>query len=70
MFQKLSNIQDRDLNENEGLQQIISDLEELLSVKQMEIDILTMLDRHRSATPTPIETDHLARYILALSALW
>lgn len=68
---QLSNIRDRerDLNENEGLQQTISDLEDMLSVKQMEIDILTMLDRHRAAAPQPMVTDHLARYILALSAL-
>lgn len=49
---------------------MISDLEDMLSVKQMEIDILSMLDRHRSPIPSPIEPNHLARYILALGTLW
>jgi gastric intrinsic factor len=47
---------------------MISELEGLLSIKQMEIDILDMLDKHHSAMK-PVETDRLARYIMALSAL-
>lgn len=51
---------------------MISELEDLLSVKQMEIDILNMLDKHNSKAipiPKPIEPDRLARFILSLSSL-
>lgn len=50
----------------------IPELENLLSDKQMEIDILNMLDKHHSklaTVPKPIEPDRLARYILSLSSL-
>jgi gastric intrinsic factor len=51
------------------LQQIL-DLEDSLSVKQMEVDILVMLHKHRTAiVPKPMEMDRLARYILSLTAL-
>ena len=51
---------------------MISELEDLLSIKQMEIDILNMLDKHNSKTmtiPKPIEPDRLARFILSLGSL-
>lgn len=48
---------------------MISDLEDALSIKQMEVDILIMLDKHRSPISKPLETDRLARYILSLGAL-
>lgn len=46
--------------------QIIDDLEGLLSVKQMTIDILLLLDQHRhSLTPKAMDAEKLARFILA-----
>lgn len=41
----------------------------MLSIKQMEVDILIMLDKHRSPISKPLETDRLARYILSLGSL-
>ena len=58
----------RDPVEADNHVQQISDLEDLLSVKQMEIEILTMLDRHHSL-PKPVNADKLARYVLALGVL-
>lgn len=52
----------------DGHLQVIQDLEDLLSVKQMEIEILSMLDRHHTL-PKPIDLDKLARYVLALGSL-
>ena len=48
--------------------QVITDLENMLSIKQMEIEIMTMLDKHHSL-PKPQDTDRLARYILSLGSL-
>lgn len=58
----------RDPVEADNHVQMISDLEDLLSVKQMEIEIMTMLDRHHSL-PKPVNADKLARYVLALGVL-
>lgn len=58
----------RDPVEADNHVQVIADLEDLLSVKQMEIEILTMLDRHHSL-PKPVNADKLARYVLALGVL-
>lgn len=41
----------------------------MLSIKQMEVDILIMLDKHRLPISKPLETDRLARYILSLGSL-
>lgn len=59
----------REPSDNDGHLQVISDLEDALSIKQMEVDILIMLDKHRSPISKPLETDRLARYILSLGAL-
>lgn len=40
----------------------------MLSVKEMEVEIMTMLDKHRSI-PKPLNTDRAARYILSLGSL-
>lgn len=48
--------------------QVIQELEDLLSVKQMEIEVLSMLDRHH-LLPKPVNLDKLARYVLALGSL-
>lgn len=49
--------------------QIIDDLESLLSVKQMTIDILLLLDQHRhSLTPKAMDAEKLSRFILALGS--
>ncbi|XP_055620873.1 uncharacterized protein CG3556 isoform X2 [Toxorhynchites rutilus septentrionalis] len=58
----------RDPTENDNHLQEISDLEDMLSVKQMEIEVLTMVDRHHSM-PKPVNTDRIAKYILAMGAL-
>ncbi|XP_055532302.1 uncharacterized protein CG3556 [Wyeomyia smithii] len=58
----------RDPAENDNHLQEISDLEDMLSVKQMEVEVLTMVDRHHSV-PKPASTDRMARYILAMGAL-
>lgn len=58
----------RDPSDNDNHLQEISDLENMLSVKQMEIELLTMVDRHH-AMPKPINTDRIAKYILAMGAL-
>lgn len=58
----------RDPVESDNHFQMIAELEDLLSVKQMEIEILTMLDRHHSL-PKPVNADKLARYVLALGVL-
>ncbi|XP_017002309.2 uncharacterized protein CG3556 [Drosophila takahashii] len=48
--------------------QVIQELEDTLSVKEMEIEILAMLDRHHTL-PKPLDLDKLARYVLALGSL-
>lgn len=48
--------------------QVIQDLEYSLSIKQMEIEILSMLDKHH-VLPKPVNSDRLARYVLALGSL-
>ncbi|XP_059621312.1 uncharacterized protein CG3556 [Phlebotomus argentipes] len=58
----------RDPTDSDNHVQMIADLEELLSVKQMEIEILTMLNHHNSL-PMPVNADKLARYVLALGSL-
>ncbi|XP_058835586.1 uncharacterized protein CG3556 isoform X2 [Topomyia yanbarensis] len=58
----------RDPTDNDNHLQEISDLEDMLSVKQMEIEVLTMVDRHHSM-PKPVNTDRVAKYILAMGAL-
>lgn len=57
-----------DSTDADGHLQVIEDLEDLLSVKQMEIEILSMLDRHHTL-PKPVNLDKLARYVLALGSL-
>ncbi|XP_016980125.1 uncharacterized protein CG3556 [Drosophila rhopaloa] len=47
---------------------VIQELEDTLSVKEMEIEILAMLDRHHTL-PKPLDLDKLARYVLALGSL-
>ncbi|XP_023166977.2 uncharacterized protein CG3556 [Drosophila hydei] len=47
---------------------VIQELEDTLSVKEMEIEILAMLDRHHTL-PKPLNLDKLARYVLALGSL-
>ncbi|KAH8274644.1 hypothetical protein KR026_000279 [Drosophila bipectinata] len=59
----------RDPNDSvDGHVQIIQELEDTLSVKEMEIEILAMLDRHHTL-PKPLDLDKLARYVLALGSL-
>ncbi|CAO1424927.1 unnamed protein product [Diamesa hyperborea] len=58
----------RDPNDSDGHMQVITDLENMLSIKQMEVEIMTMLDKHHSL-PKPQDTDRLARYILSLGSL-
>lgn len=58
-----------DLTDSDQHVQVIQDLEDLLSVKQMEIEILSMLDRHHASMPKPVNLDKLARYVLALGSL-
>lgn len=58
----------RDSTDSDNHVQEISDLEGMLSVKQMEIEVLTMLDRHH-AMPKPVNTDRIAKYILTMGAL-
>ncbi|XP_058466778.1 uncharacterized protein CG3556 [Malaya genurostris] len=58
----------RDTGDNDNHLQEIADLEDMLSVKQMEIEVLTMVDRHHSM-PKPVNTDRVAKYILAMGAL-
>lgn len=48
--------------------QVIQELEDMLSVKEMEIEILAMLDRHHTL-PKPLNLERLARYVLALGSL-
>lgn len=48
--------------------QKILELEDTLSVKEMEIEILSMLDRHHTL-PKPLNLERLARYVLALGSL-
>lgn len=55
-----------DLTDSDDHVQIIENLENLLSVKQMEIEILSMLDRHHGK---PVNLDKMARYVLALGSL-
>ena len=59
----------RESSDTDGHLQQISDLEDMLSIKQMEVDVLVMLDKHRSPLSKPLETDHLSRYILSLGSL-
>ncbi|XP_065092138.1 uncharacterized protein CG3556 isoform X2 [Ochlerotatus camptorhynchus] len=58
----------RDPTDSDNHVQEISDLEDMLSVKQMEIEVLTMADRHH-VMPKPVNTDRIAKYILTLGAL-
>ncbi|XP_030381629.1 uncharacterized protein CG3556 [Scaptodrosophila lebanonensis] len=59
----------RDPNDSaDAHMQIIQELEDTLSVKEMEIEILAMLDRHHTL-PKPLNLDKLARYVLALGSL-
>lgn len=58
----------RDSNDNDEHLQMIQDLEDMLSVKEMEIEILAMLDRHHTL-PKPLNLERLARYVLALGSL-
>ncbi|EDW62679.2 uncharacterized protein Dvir_GJ16962 [Drosophila virilis] len=59
----------RDPNESaDGHLLVIQELEDTLSVKEMEIEILAMLDRHHTL-PKPLNLDKLARYVLALGSL-
>lgn len=56
------------LLDTDGHLQLIQELENLLSVKEMEIEILSMLDRHHSL-PKPLNLERLARFVLSLGAL-
>ncbi|EDW00025.1 uncharacterized protein CG3556 [Drosophila grimshawi] len=59
----------RDPNESADAHMlVIQELEDTLSVKEMEIEILAMLDRHHTL-PRPLNLDKLARYVLALGSL-
>lgn len=58
----------RDPFDADGHLQVIQDLEDTLSVKEMEIEILAMLDRHHTL-PKPLNLEKLARYVLALGSL-
>ncbi|KFB43497.1 AGAP004726-PA-like protein [Anopheles sinensis] len=58
----------KDPSESDNPIQAVSDLENLLSIKQMDIEVLTMLDRHH-ATAKLLNTDHIAKYILAMGGL-
>uniref|UniRef100_A0A182NN82 Uncharacterized protein n=1 Tax=Anopheles dirus TaxID=7168 RepID=A0A182NN82_9DIPT len=58
----------RDPTDNDNPIQAVSDLENLLSIKQMDIEVLTMLDRHHATAKLP-HTDHVAKYILAMGGL-
>ncbi|EDW86318.2 uncharacterized protein Dwil_GK15758 [Drosophila willistoni] len=59
----------RDPNDSaDAHMQVIQELEDTLSVKEMEIEILSMLDRHHTL-PKPLNLDKLARYVLALGSL-
>lgn len=58
----------KNLQDLGGNLQIIDELENTLSVKEMEIEILTMLDRHHSL-PKPINLEKLARFVLSLGSL-
>ncbi|CAO1441588.1 unnamed protein product [Diamesa serratosioi] len=58
----------RDPNDSDGHMQMITDLENMLSIKQMEIEIMTMLDKHHPL-PKPQDNDRLAKYILSLGSL-
>lgn len=61
-----------DLTDSDQHVQVIEDLEDLLSVKQMEIEILSILDRHHGSMTSitkPVNVDKLARYVLALGSL-
>uniref|UniRef100_A0AAG5DGN2 Squalene cyclase C-terminal domain-containing protein n=1 Tax=Anopheles atroparvus TaxID=41427 RepID=A0AAG5DGN2_ANOAO len=57
-----------DPSENDNPIQAVSELENLLSIKQMDIEVLTMLDRHHATSKMP-HTDHIAKYILAMGGL-
>ncbi|XP_037935136.1 uncharacterized protein CG3556-like [Teleopsis dalmanni] len=58
----------RDPTDADGHLQVIQELEDTLSVKEMEIEILAMLDRHHTL-PKPLNPEKLARYVLALGSL-
>lgn len=58
----------RDANDADGHLQVIQELEDMLSVKEMEIEILAMLDRHHTL-PKPLNLEKLAKYVLALGSL-
>lgn len=58
----------RDPTDADNHVQVISDLEDMLSVKQMELEVFNLLDRHHVQLK-PINFEHLARYVLALGSL-
>ncbi|XP_013105593.1 uncharacterized protein CG3556 [Stomoxys calcitrans] len=58
----------RDPSDPDDHVQKIQELEDMLSVKEMEIEILAMLDRHHTL-PKPLNLERLARYVLALGSL-
>lgn len=58
----------RDPTDADGHLQVILELEDMLSVKEMEVEILAMLDRHHTL-PKPLNLERLARYVLALGSL-
>lgn len=58
----------RDPSDADGHLQVIQELEDMLSIKEMEIEILAMLDRHHTL-PKPLNLEKLARYVLALGSL-
>lgn len=69
VFIKLSGARDLTDSADSHIQQI-EDLEDLLSVKQMMIEILLLLDHHHhSVIPRVINVDKIARYVLALGKL-
>lgn len=58
----------RELSDGDSHLETISDLEDMLSVKEMEVEIMIMLDKHR-ATSKPLTYERVARYILSLGSL-
>lgn len=58
----------KDQPDADGHLQTISDLEDVLSVKQMEIEVMTLLDHHHTL-PKPTNSERLAKYVLALGSL-
>jgi gastric intrinsic factor len=58
----------REPSDGDSHLETISDLEDMLSVKEMEVEIMIMLDKHR-ATSKPLTYERVARYILSLGSL-